>query len=390
MAKNEENHIIDLRDIFKERNKIYDNIAKLYYKLGCPKEWEWLPNLKDCSYYVGVSDRSRGKTTNILLFCLCAFELYGYTSIYFRSHMDEVKASKMEKLCQVINNYGYVSKATKGRYTKIKYKRNMREFVLINEEEKVESETFMRIFIVDNYLDYSGDNECNANIFFYDEFINEYKPETALHFFYIHKTLARERHTIFNIMVGNTIDKNNKWFDELGLRETLKRIKRGENKLVQTEHGTIIRFELFAEITDNKLSLMRKITNALYYGFSNPRLSVITGDGDIWSMKSYPPIRYYPGDKVINNKIKLSYNHQVYSLTVVYNDDIGLHLNIKPYNDEVKDDMLIMVDYVPQKRNETYGFYQCDRLLNFFTMKKVFYSDNFTGNDIECFINNAI
>lgn len=49
MVKNEENHIIDLRDIFKERNKIYDNIAKLYYKLGCPKEWEWLPNLKDCS-----------------------------------------------------------------------------------------------------------------------------------------------------------------------------------------------------------------------------------------------------------------------------------------------------------------------------------------------------
>lgn len=376
----------DLNEVFTERNKIFDNIAKEYYKLGCPKEWEWLPNLKDCSYYVGVSDRSRGKTTNILLFSMCAFKAYGYSAIYFRSHLDEAKASKMKKLCQVINDFGYVSKCFNGQWDKIIYKTNLREFVFTNSETHEESDTFMRVFIIDNYLDYSGDNQCDANIFFYDEFINEYKPDTALHFFYIHKTLARERHNIFNILVGNTIDKNNPWFDELGLREILKRIKRGENKIVQTEYGTIIRFELFDSIQDGGLSLVRKITNALYYGFKNPKLSVITGDGDIWSMKAYPPITYNKGDIVVNNTIKLCYNNQWYSLTIVRNNDIGLHLNIKPFNDTIKDDYICIVDYVPKKPNEYYSFQLFPRLLLLFDLKKVFYSDNFTGNDIETFM----
>lgn len=371
----------------EDRNKKFEILQKAYYKLGCPKEWEWLPNLKDCSYYVGVSDRSRGKTTNILLLILLANKYFGWVGIYFRSHLDEVKVSKMQKLCQVINAYGYVQKIFGEQWDKIIYKKLTREFVLFNSENKVESETLIRVFIVDNWQDYTGDNEMNANIFFYDEFINEYRTDTAIHFFYIHKTLARERHDIFNIMVGNTIDKNNKWFDELGLRPVLKRIKRGENKLVRLEKGTIIRFELFDEIKEEKLKLTRRITNLLYYGFANSKMSVITGEGNDWSVNTYPPIYYFDDDVVVDNHIKILYNMQYYSLTFVYNKVLGLHINIKPFNDTPKPTDKIIIDTVPLKQNEYYGFYLFN-IEPFFTLNKVFYSDNFTGNDIHAFIDN--
>lgn len=186
-------------------------------------------------------------------------------------------------------------------------------------------------------------------------------------------------------MISNTTNINHPFLKELGLNEVVKKTKRGQNKLVQLKGGTIIRFEIFGNIIEEVANNTRQIVNNLYYGYDNPRISVITGQGNDWGTNAYEPIRYFDDDRVINNNIKLKYNLQCYSLTLVYNNTLGLHINIKPYNDPIKDEHILYVDHTPQNQKQLFGFPRFLRDLR--DKQKVYYSDCYTGDDIQAFIN---
>lgn len=374
-----------IEEIRADRWKKWEMITELYNTLGVPKQYKWIPNLLEVDSYVGVSDRSRGKTTNSLLLGLCANKLFGWSTGYFRNTKEDGKKSNLDTLCQVINEYGYVKKLYP-QYDRIVYHYMGGYFCLLNDETGDESEPVMYKFIVDEYVSYLGRNEINCNMFVYDEFMHdEYKADRFIHFLSLHKTLSRERTDILLIMISNTTNINHPYLKELGLNEVVKKTKRGQNKIVKLEKGTLIRFEIFGNIVEEIASNTRNIVNQLYYGFNNPRISVITGDGNDWGTSAYDPIRYRNDDKVIFNRAKLRYNLQTYSLTIVRNSTEGIHLNIKPYNDPIKDNMIIYTDSTPTRPNEFYGVPRF--LKNLIDKKKVFYNDCYTGDDIRAFIN---
>lgn len=376
----------ELAEIREERDNRWKAIIRLYDTLNVPREYKWTPNMCGCDCYVGVSDRSRAKTTNSLLIGLCAYKLFNWTSGYFRNTAQDGVKANMETLCDVINQFGYV-KALFPQYDRIVYHYMGGYWCMLNSESGDESEPIMYKFIVDKYVNYLGRNEINCNIFIYDEFMHdEYENDRFMHYLSLHKTLSRERTDIYQILISNTTDINHPFLRELGLGQIAKKIKRGQNRLVQLEKGTILRFEMFGNIMEESAQKTRAIVNALYYGYDNPRISVITGEGQDWGTNYYDPIIYSPSDKVVYNNIKLHYNLQWYSLTLVNNKEIGLHLNIKPYNDPIQDNHICIVDRTPQNKHEFYGLSHFRPLVNLFNDKKVFYSDCYTGDSITAFL----
>lgn len=368
----------------EERNKKYNEIKKLYNSLSVPKQYKYLPNLENCGYYVGVSVRKRYKTTNGLLGGLCANKLYGWEMIYFRSTKDETRGDLLSDLFNVIKQYGYISELYGGLYNDVKYYRT-KYFTLINTETGQESDPILTAVNIEEYLKYTSLlNKPLANWWIYDEFITEYRPDTFMHFMSLHSTILRERLEVYVMMFGNTIDKNNRWFDELGLRPYVKTMKKGTSKLCETKKGTIIRFELFDKLEDtSENNILRLVLNKLFYGFDNAKMGVITDEGDTWAVNSYCAIQYHDDDVVIYNNIKLLYNMQKYSITIVYNNTLGLHLNIKPYNDLIKDDDTLIVFDTPIHRNEVYGFDTFPIIGKCMKTHKIYFSDSYTANDFE-------
>lgn len=186
-----------IQEIREERWHKWEMITNLYKSLDVPKQYVWIPNLLECDNYVGVSDRSRGKTTNSVLLGLCAFKLFGWSTGYFRNTKEDGKKSNLETLAQVINQYGYVKKLFP-QYDRIVYHYQGGYWCMVNDETQDESDPIMYKFIVDEYVSYLGRNEITCNIFIYDEFMHdEYKSDRFIHFLSLHKTISRERTDIF-------------------------------------------------------------------------------------------------------------------------------------------------------------------------------------------------
>ena len=100
-------------------------INKVYRKLGVPDEFfnpTEMPLNAEIGHYVLLSERSTGKTTNVLLWSLCANKVDGITPVYVRHTHDSIAPKNLNKLVNVIVDYGYVEKLTDGVYNTLVYR----------------------------------------------------------------------------------------------------------------------------------------------------------------------------------------------------------------------------------------------------------------------------
>ena len=104
----------------------YKKVSKLYRSLGIPKEYDYTEIIpienENLKWYNLNSERSVGKTTNILLYGMCMNKLYG-TQIQLIRHR-VVKASYYNDLFNTIVGYDggrYINLLTDGAYNNVKY-----------------------------------------------------------------------------------------------------------------------------------------------------------------------------------------------------------------------------------------------------------------------------
>ena len=119
----------------------FDLIRKTYTKLKCPKK-VYNPNhipYESSKWNIILSDRSRGKTTNILLFGLCMFWLYKNGICYIRNSKTMITQGNVGRLFNTIIEWGYVENLTNGEYDGIIYKSIKHEwyFVKYNEDGEI-------------------------------------------------------------------------------------------------------------------------------------------------------------------------------------------------------------------------------------------------------------
>ena len=333
-------------------------VKEEFRKLNIPKDVYSPMHLPfdKAKYNVLLSERSRGKTTNILLLGMCMHKLYGTTIEYIRKKEDQITKKITINLFTTILEYDYIEKLTDGKYNSIWYNARRWYYCLVDEDGNVIEKSpthFMSMLSIDRNETYkSGYNAPRGDFIVYDEFISKYYyADEFLYFTDLLKTIIRDRLSPIIFMLSNMIDKNSEYLDELMISDQVMLMSVGDSSLITTKKGTNIYVELL-EMSKKTITPRRQLSNKLYFGFDNPKLINITG-GD-WVVENYPHIpKKIEYDSVINN-IFMKFSSNFIRLEVVtYNDQFFVFCT--KFTSVIYDDSIILTLEPPNKSNEIYG-----------------------------------
>ncbi len=365
----------------------WDLIAKTYKSLGVPPEYditEILPLGNDAlKWYIANSERSVGKTTNVLLVGMVMYALYGTVTQLIRHTID--KASYYETLFDTIVAYNqgqYIKKLTNGEYDSVKY--HWKAFYYQRREKNGKYTRADDPFCVSLAAD-----ECYNLCSFYeaprgdwivlDECFNETnKPEEFVHFCHLVKTIVRERISDKIIVLGNNLDINNIWYRQLMIHNEVRKLRKGQSKIVKTSEG----MPIFVVFMENRLPQKRRVFNKLHFGFNNPQLNAITGNGN-WNVKMYPQACMLKDRERICRGIFFSYHDDLFLEAEFVNSKSGIYVLIHPSLESTSRQGEVLYTLLfPNADNELYfGHDKLSRkIIDFIRKKRVVYADNETGD----------
>lgn len=293
-------------------------INKVYRKLGVPDEFfnpMEMPLNEEIGHHVLLSERSTGKTTNVLLWSLCANKVDGITPVYIRHIHDSIAPKNLNKLVNVIVDYGYVEKLTDGVYNTLVYRAGEWRYAVKKDGEIIDkSDVIMYALSLDRAEMYKSTfNAPHGNIVIYDEFIRDYYSNNEfIRFLDLLKTIQRDREGVKVFWLANTINTENEYLYELEIHDSILTMQPGESNVFNTSLGMPIYCNI---ISNKKLSKRKKIINRLLYGFNKPELNSITGGG--WAHSIYPHIDQDDDKTVVSNRHYIRYMDRLLHLKVV-------------------------------------------------------------------------
>ena len=335
----------------------------------------------DARYYVVYSLRSNGKSYSALELILeNYFHGKGQGAIIRRYDLD-FKQRRAGAMFSALVSNGRVVELSNGVYNGIKYRAG--EFYLIHKDEQGEidriSETpFCYGFaLTGNEQDKStGYPEVTTIVF--DEFIsrNGYLNDEFVLLMQVASTIIRRRNNVKIIMLGNTINPYNPYFDEMGLTHAR-----------QQKPGTIDLYEYGETSLKVVCEYAEKPTKSydsdVYFAFDNPKLHMIT-DGE-WELNIYPhcPVKYKPKD--VKFTFFIIFKEHLLQCEIVMQGKYNfcfIHKKTTPLKDPEKD---LIFDC---EHNPLYNYSRCithainditKRFQWYFSSDKCFYQDNLTG-----------
>lgn len=270
----------------------YSKAVKLYKSLNCPENTldvigEVLSN--EQAWNIILSIRSRGKTTNMLLWAMCLNACYGIQIQYIRQRDYQLTPKQSGTLFDVILQCHYIEIITKGRYNNIFYRGRKWYYQKIDEEgnplERSE-EPFCYSLAIDKHLDYkSVYNAPKGDIIIFDEFLNTdgYLEDEFYKLNDLLSTIIRERTTAHIYLLGNLVDRFSPYFDELCLNDIIAEMTYGDHRQLATG-GTHVHIYMMPKADYVK----RQKVNEKYFSWLNPKINAITGSKGLWAMKLYP------------------------------------------------------------------------------------------------------
>lgn len=365
-----------------------------FKRLKCPKDVynpSHLP-FESCKWFITLSERARGKTTNLLLFGMLIWWHYGTGICYVRSSEQMIMPKASKDLFSNIISWGYVGKISKGKYNTIMYKSRRWYFAHADEDGNIDlqsPEPFCIMLSIDKNEQYKSVLETKNDFIIFDEFIERYYyPNQFILFCDLCKTILRERKSGMICLSANTIDINTPWFNELEIREEVERLGQGDSEIATTPKGTKVYCEILGK-KEPKANRKQQIFNRMYYGFSNPKLASITG-ADTWAMYNYPhtPEKF----KILQKNHYLTYNDKLINLEICESESgtvfINCHLATKTYDDSVIYSLDFSTDL---KHRYRFGITMVDKFIwkkfeqNLFT-----YADNSIGSLVEKYVDTCI
>lgn len=366
-------------------------IKKEFNKLNIPS-WVYNPTdvpLTKHKYFINMSERSAGKTTNWLLLGMVMYKLYGTVIQYVRQRADMIAPKNMD-IFNTILQYKYIEKLTDGEYNCIHY--SSRRYYLCHIDEhgnidKIAQSYFMYCCSIDKGQDLkSSYNAPLGDIIIYDEFISKYYyPNEFVDFCDLVKTIIRDRQSPIIVMLANTIDRHSQYFNELEIYDDVQELRQGESKSIITDRGTHIYIELLGikQERKNKLS----IVNKLFFGFKNPQLSSITGED--WAIKNY---QHIPNDEkqihTISRNIYIYHNSKLIRLDIVTHEELGVcmyvHWATRTYDDSI---ILTCCDRTDNRYIFKFGTGSLNQFINKMLKEKRIY---FATNDVGSFFDNYV
>lgn len=365
-----------------------------YKKLHPPKD-VYDPTtvpITQAKYFQLLSERSTGKTTNWLLIGLLLYKHYGIITQYIRASEDMIKPSIAGDIFKVILEYGdgkYLRWITDGKYNSIHINWKKAFLCRVDDDGNIEEQdnnNFLQFLSIDNNFNYkSGYNAPKGDLILFDEFIGKiYRPNEYVDFMDLISTIIRKRKSPVVIMLSNGINLHSPYFREFEISKEVKSVKVGEHKLITTEKGTKIYFEIIG----TKQTALKTEINRLFFGFNNPRLASITGGEQTWSFDPVPHIVNNETDRYINRKLRLVFDGEMIQLDVVSTEDRGLIVNAHPCTNVYDDSIILTLGEIRSKR-ELYGLGKgklCERIWQLYKENKWYYDTNETGSLVKNYL----
>lgn len=378
-------------DIKKGLYYDYGKIRKAFRKLKIPKELytpENLPFESDVKYYVGVSERSTGKTTNWILWGLVMNRLYNTQIMYIRQTYDMIAPKVLNQFMDVIKLNHYIEKLTDNEFNTCEYRARRWTLEFVEDDGSITRKAdapFMHCLTLDDdEIIKSSLNAPLGDLIIFDEFISKrYRPNEFVTFCNVVKTIIRDRISPIVVMLANTTDRYNEYFREMLIQDEILKIKVNEYFIKQTELGTTV----FCQLIGNKNPLRERVNN-LYFGFKNPRLASITG-GD-WAIDNYPHIESEECE-VIDKCHYISHSAYLIQLELCHNERLGLFVKAHKANKYYDDSIIYTYEGIEDKRfRHKYGYTKLDSLIfRLYERNKFFYSNNEVGNMVTSYVTNA-
>lgn len=366
----------------------FQKIISEYKKLHCPDDVYnpcKLPFDRD-KYFVICSERSIGKTTNVLLFGMLAHKIHGTQIQYIRQTEVMLEPKNSRQLFDTILKYDYVKKITKV-WSSVDY--YARGWYYCNRDDKGkvterDAKSFMMCLAINRNMIYKSTyNAPTGDVLIFDEFCSRFYPQDEfIDFCDLVKTIVRERQTPIIFMLGNTLDRYHQYFAEMELLNVSTSMPLGQHTEVITSKGTPIYIEFpTREKTPEKLTL-----NKIFFGFRNKKLGAITGDN--WAITPYQHIDKTDSPELIAKNLYISIEGYLVNLELVSSDLYGVHVLAHFANNTYPDSHIYTLDNMLDYRYRyKLGHDKLDKIVwTLYERKKFFYSNNSVGALVDKFI----
>lgn len=349
--------------------------------------------IPDAHYYVIIGERSNGKTYSILNYCLERYFQYGEEFAYIRRFDLDIKYSRGSLIFNNLINNKVIEQLSKGKWNGIYYYASKWYLKKVNKDNPkdvtISPDPIGYAFSLASEEHDKSLSYPNVKNIFFEEFLSRknYLPDEFMLFTNTLSTIIRLRDDVKIFMAGNTINKYAPYFSEMGLTN-VKTMKAGTTEIYTYGDSGL---KVVVEFSD--MPSKDKASN-VYFAFSNPKLSMIRGDGAIWEIDIYPHL---------TKEMKYKPKDVIYKYYVVWDNDI-LQCDIVRLNDSaftfvhakstpIKDDNTNIVysteyNHKPNyKRKITRANTKREEIiLWFYKNEKVFYQSNEIGEIMRNYI----
>lgn len=370
----------------------WDKAFKYYQQLKLPKGiYNPAKELKihEAEWFVLISSRSTGKTTNLLLIGIILFLMYGITIPYIRQRPDMISRQNIEKLFEVIRTFGYIQDLTDGLYNNVYYFGHKMYLCHIDEngDRDRKSEYFMwALDLTQNEIYKSSLNMPTGDFILFDEFISStYANNEFIILNDLIKTILRDRLSVKIFMLANTTNYYNEYLREMYIQDEVLKVGEDEPFIKLTRQKT----RIFVHIISNRNKQRAKV-NTLYFGFDNPKLASITGGS--WAVDSYPHFFRDDERQLVSKDFYLTYAGKILQLDYYISPKLGEHVFVHDaikINDKARR-IYTIGDITDRKETYKFGNLPIDkRLWKLYNANKWYYLNNDIGFTVDTYVNKA-
>ena len=225
----------------------------------------------------------------------------------------------------------------------------------------------------------------------FDEFMTRqfYLIDEFVTFTNVLSTIIRERDNVKIYMCGNTVNKYNPYFKEMGLNKVLQ-MEPGDIQVYKFAalHGKVLKIAV--EYADNPNPDGKP--SDVYFAFNNPKLQMITNG--VWELAIYPRLPYKYKRENVLFEFYIKWEDEVVHCELINVDDeyfIFAHAKTTEITErEEANSIIYSTEYNPNphyRRRITVPNDDIDRkLYGFFKREKVFYQDNDIGEVVRNYL----
>lgn len=343
---------------------------------------------EEAQYNIIYGMRSNGKTFAVQDYGIDNYINYGeQMAIIRRYDMDFQGKRGQECFTHFVNNPklgNIIEQKTKGEWTDIYYW-SMRWYFCRYDDKgnRIKSpEPFCYAFSLAGQEHDKSTSYPNITTVLFDEFMTRqyYLPDEFVTFTNVLSTIIRERDNVKIFMCGNTVNKYNPYFKEMGLDNVLK-MGQGDLQLYQFAAYGDTTLRVAVEYSDNPNKQGKP--SDIYFAFNNPKLKMITNG--LWELAIYPHLPYKYNREDIIGEYFVEWEEEIMHCEIISIDsDIFTYIHKKTTKiQNVNNDLVFTTKYSPKpnfRRKITHPMDDIGRkILWFFNNDKIFYQDNEVG-----------